>query len=245
MFAANGTRLGFIQSDELRTPVSWSEIPRNLSNATIAIEGQRFYQNDGVDLTGIFRAAVKDLNDRRCAAGRLDDHDAADAQPVPRRRRAHAAPRRSSRRSSAIDYNKHHSKRSILDELSQQRPLRHARRADRGRGAGSSAPVLRQAGLAAGTSSSQRCSGPAAGAFAVQPAAVPAGSARAAQRGAREDGRSWHYISYRAARAAGGRRACSPPRLLHGGTQRELLLRIRPPAARGTLRREHRRCRAA
>jgi penicillin-binding protein 1A len=43
VFAANGTRLGFIQSDQLRSPVSWSEIP-DLKNATVAIEDQRFYK---------------------------------------------------------------------------------------------------------------------------------------------------------------------------------------------------------
>ena len=52
MFAADGTRLGFIQSDELRSPVGWDEIPADLKNATVAIEDQRFYKNDGVDLTG-------------------------------------------------------------------------------------------------------------------------------------------------------------------------------------------------
>jgi penicillin-binding protein 1A len=61
VFAADGTSLGFIQSDELRTPVTWDEIPGDLKNATVAIEDQRFYKDDGVDLTGIFRAAVKDL----------------------------------------------------------------------------------------------------------------------------------------------------------------------------------------
>ncbi len=61
VFAADGTRLGFIQSDELRSPVGWQEIPSSVRNATVAIEDQRFYRNDGVDLTGIFRAAVKDV----------------------------------------------------------------------------------------------------------------------------------------------------------------------------------------
>jgi penicillin-binding protein 1A len=61
VFAANGTRLGFIQSDELRSPIGWSEIPANLRNATVAIEDQRFYKDNGVDPTGIFRAAVKDI----------------------------------------------------------------------------------------------------------------------------------------------------------------------------------------
>ncbi len=61
VYAANGTSLGVIQSDELRTPVGWSEIPPAVERATVAIEDQRFYRNDGVDLTGIFRAAVKDI----------------------------------------------------------------------------------------------------------------------------------------------------------------------------------------
>jgi penicillin-binding protein 1A len=61
VFAADGTRLGFIQADELRTPATWDEIPANLKNATVAIEDQRFYKDDGVDITGILRAAVKDL----------------------------------------------------------------------------------------------------------------------------------------------------------------------------------------
>ena len=61
VFASDGTRLGFIQADQLRTPVGWSEIPTDLKNATVAIEDQRFYKHNGVDLTGIFRAAVKDI----------------------------------------------------------------------------------------------------------------------------------------------------------------------------------------
>jgi penicillin-binding protein 1A len=62
VFAADGTRLGFIQADELRSPISWGEIPQDLKNATVAIEDQRFYKNNGVDLTGIFRAALKDIS---------------------------------------------------------------------------------------------------------------------------------------------------------------------------------------
>src|SRR5258708_26897268 len=51
VFAADGARLGFIQADELRTPVSWSEIPASRSNATVAIEDQRFYNHNAVDAT--------------------------------------------------------------------------------------------------------------------------------------------------------------------------------------------------
>ncbi|HEX8715064.1 MAG TPA: transglycosylase domain-containing protein, partial [Solirubrobacteraceae bacterium] len=69
VYASDGTRLGFIQSDELRTPISWSQIPTNLKNATVAIEDQRFYKNNGVDLTGIFRSAVKDITHGQALQG--------------------------------------------------------------------------------------------------------------------------------------------------------------------------------
>src|SRR3984893_2135819 len=61
VFSADGTRLGYIQSDVLRSPVSWSQMPEYLRNATVAIEDQRFYKHDGVDPSGIFRAALKDI----------------------------------------------------------------------------------------------------------------------------------------------------------------------------------------
>jgi len=69
VYAADGTRLGFIQSDELRTPITWSQIPADLKNATVAIEDQRFYKNNGIDLTGIFRAAVKDITHGKALQG--------------------------------------------------------------------------------------------------------------------------------------------------------------------------------
>ncbi|MFI4990365.1 MAG: transglycosylase domain-containing protein [Solirubrobacterales bacterium] len=69
VYAADGTRLGFIQSDELRTPITWGQIPANLKNATVAIEDQRFYKNNGIDLTGIFRAAIKDVTHGKALQG--------------------------------------------------------------------------------------------------------------------------------------------------------------------------------
>jgi penicillin-binding protein 1A len=61
VFAADGTRLGYIQSDQLRSPISSGEIPTDVKHATVAIEDQRFYKHKGVDATGIFRAALKDI----------------------------------------------------------------------------------------------------------------------------------------------------------------------------------------
>jgi penicillin-binding protein 1A len=61
VLAADGSRLGFIQSDALRTPITWSQVPASLKRATVAIEDQRFYHNDGVDPTAILRAALADI----------------------------------------------------------------------------------------------------------------------------------------------------------------------------------------
>src|SRR3977135_4614575 len=42
VYAMDGTRLGYIQSDEIRTPISLNRIPETMQAAPIAIEDQRF-----------------------------------------------------------------------------------------------------------------------------------------------------------------------------------------------------------
>jgi penicillin-binding protein 1A len=113
VFAADGTRLGFIQSDELRTPISWSQIPTSLKNATVAIEDQRFYKNNGVDLTGIFRAAIKDITHGQALQG----GSTITMQLVRNLYLGgdqHTLKQKIIEAKLAIDYNKLHSKRSIL-----------------------------------------------------------------------------------------------------------------------------------
>jgi penicillin-binding protein 1A len=61
VYASNGRRLGFIENDELRQPVSTRDLPPMLRNATVAVEDQRFYHHQGVDYEGVIRAAVKNL----------------------------------------------------------------------------------------------------------------------------------------------------------------------------------------
>ncbi len=58
VYAADGSSLGYVQSDILRTPVKLKEIPLGLQQATIAIEDENFYEHDGVDYGAIVRAAV-------------------------------------------------------------------------------------------------------------------------------------------------------------------------------------------
>ena len=61
IFAADGSRLGLIDSDEVRTPVSFEEMPEYLRQATIAIEDERFYSHNGIDFEGGIRALVRNL----------------------------------------------------------------------------------------------------------------------------------------------------------------------------------------
>jgi penicillin-binding protein 1A len=113
VFAANGTRLGFIQSDILRSPITTAQMPAILREATVAIEDQRFYHNDGIDLTGIFRSAVKDVIHGQALQG-------ASTITMQLMRNmylgsdTHSFKQKIDEAKLAIEYNKHHTKREIL-----------------------------------------------------------------------------------------------------------------------------------
>ena len=64
IYAADGSRLGFISSDVLRTPVTGGQIPQVVRDATVAIEDRRFFEHKGVDFEGVVRAAVKNLESK-------------------------------------------------------------------------------------------------------------------------------------------------------------------------------------
>ena len=61
VFAADGGRLGYIQSDTIRHPVSAKKIPQVLDHATVAIEDEHFYEHGGIDYGAIVRAGWEDL----------------------------------------------------------------------------------------------------------------------------------------------------------------------------------------
>src|ERR671932_2864042 len=61
IFAADGSRLGYVQSEQIRTPVRWGDMPITLRQATVAIEDKRFYEHGGVGPEGIFRSLVKNV----------------------------------------------------------------------------------------------------------------------------------------------------------------------------------------
>jgi penicillin-binding protein 1A len=69
VYAADGSRLGFIQSDVLRRVVPWRDIPVNMRRATVAIEDERFYKHGGVDLNAIVRAGIKNIESGKTVQG--------------------------------------------------------------------------------------------------------------------------------------------------------------------------------
>ena len=69
IYAADGSRLGYIQSDTARQPVKLKRTPKKLQEATIAIEDRSFYDHGGVDFSGIARAAIADAKAGRAVQG--------------------------------------------------------------------------------------------------------------------------------------------------------------------------------
>ena len=69
VYASDGTKLGFIQSDTLRRVVPWKELPVDLRRATVAIEDERYYKHGGVDVNAIVRAGIKNLESGETVQG--------------------------------------------------------------------------------------------------------------------------------------------------------------------------------
>jgi penicillin-binding protein 1A len=69
IYAADGTLLAEVFGTENRTVVPLTAIPKSLQDATIAIEDERFYDHNGIDLEAIGRAAVRDIPHGELAEG--------------------------------------------------------------------------------------------------------------------------------------------------------------------------------
>ncbi|MBP9702275.1 PBP1A family penicillin-binding protein [Candidatus Woesebacteria bacterium] len=64
-----GTLLYEIYADQNRTPIKISELPKYVTQATIAIEDKNFYTHNGFDTGGILRALYKTLTGQRLEGG--------------------------------------------------------------------------------------------------------------------------------------------------------------------------------
>ncbi len=61
IYAADGTLIATFHGEENRELVSYEQIPRDLINAVVAIEDERFYEHEGFDIEGIIRAFLINL----------------------------------------------------------------------------------------------------------------------------------------------------------------------------------------
>ena len=69
VYAADGSKLGYIESDVIRTTIPGYTIPQVVKDATVAIEDERFYRHEGVDAEGVVRAAIKNLESGKTVEG--------------------------------------------------------------------------------------------------------------------------------------------------------------------------------
>jgi penicillin-binding protein 1A len=61
IYAADGSLIGFIRSENVRQPIPASGIPAVLRHATVSIEDKNFWTHGALDYAGIARAAWKDV----------------------------------------------------------------------------------------------------------------------------------------------------------------------------------------
>jgi penicillin-binding protein 1A len=115
LFAADGSKLGVIESEEARAPVSIDRIPKSLQRATVAIEDQRFYEHGGIDPEGIARAALKNLE-----AGKTVEGGSTITQQLVRNlcisNPARNLERKIIEAQLAIEYAERHSRKEILGQ---------------------------------------------------------------------------------------------------------------------------------
>lgn len=58
-----------VAADSNRIPVSMEQIPENLAHAFVAIEDERFYDHNGIDIKGIMRAGIETIKKRDLGQG--------------------------------------------------------------------------------------------------------------------------------------------------------------------------------
>ena len=69
IYAADGSMLGSIPAEKNRQPLKLKQVSKAVSQATIGIEDRRFYNHVGVDVSGVFRAAFKNIEAGRIVEG--------------------------------------------------------------------------------------------------------------------------------------------------------------------------------
>ena len=155
VYAADGSRLGYIQSDVIRRVVAGRDIPVNTRRATVAIEDERFYKHGGVDFTAIVRAAFRNLNSGKTVQGgstiTMQLVRASTSDP----KRDFARKIREAKLATELETS---TPRPGCSSIPEHGAVRHGRRSLRDRHRGRCADVLQQARAEAHDRTSPRCS---------------------------------------------------------------------------------------
>ncbi|MCJ7855801.1 PBP1A family penicillin-binding protein [Lachnospiraceae bacterium NSJ-143] len=69
IYDENGNEIDSLHGEENREYVKLSQIPLNLQNAVVAIEDERFYEHNGIDIKGMFRALFVNIKNRDMTQG--------------------------------------------------------------------------------------------------------------------------------------------------------------------------------
>lgn len=68
IYDQDGNQIDTLDNGENRVYANLEQIPKNLQDAVVAVEDERFYTHHGIDIKGIFRAIVKNLQ-----SGKFDE----------------------------------------------------------------------------------------------------------------------------------------------------------------------------
>ena len=125
VLARDGSLLGEI-GRQFRTSVSIRSIPRHVAQAFVAVEDQRFYQHDGVDLIGVAGAIKgKLLGQRRGGASTITQQLVGNMHPDIIDRRDMSVSRKLREQAAAREMEKHYNKDQILEAYLNQVDLGH------------------------------------------------------------------------------------------------------------------------
>ena len=125
VFARDGSLIGEI-GRQFRTSVALRGLPRYLPHAFIAVEDQRFYQHDGVDLIGVAGAIKGKLfGQRRGGASTITQQLVGNMHPDIIDRRDLSLSRKLREQSAAREMERHYTKDQILEAYLNQVDLGH------------------------------------------------------------------------------------------------------------------------
>ncbi len=114
VFANDGSLVGEI-GREMRTSVSIRTLPRYVGQAFVAVEDQRFYQHNGVDLIGIAGAIKDDIMGDRRGASTITQQLVGNMHPDAIDRNDKSIGRKLREQQAAREMEKHYTKEQILE----------------------------------------------------------------------------------------------------------------------------------